>query len=202
MVNWCFSKAVGMKTRCAWVAENPLLEAYHDNEWGVPVHDDTRLFEMLILEGAQAGLSWMTILRKRMNYRHAFDAFDPVKVARYDAAKIARLVENADIVRNRRKIEATVTNAQLFLAVCREFESFDQYIWQFVDGQPITNHWRTQTEIPTESAESRAMSKDMKQRGFKFVGPTICYAFMQACGLVNDHTIDCFRHRLVAIPMS
>ena len=183
-----------MTTRCQWSGDDPLYVAYHDEEWGVPLHDDQQLFEFLILEGAQAGLSWITILRKRENYRAAFDHFDPAKVARYDEAKIAELLENPGIVRNRAKVRAAVQNAQAFLQIQEAFGSFDSYIWQFVDGQPKINRWQTLSDVPAETAESRAMSKDLKKRGFTFVGPTICYAFMQACGLVNDHTVDCFRH--------
>jgi DNA-3-methyladenine glycosylase I len=184
-----------MKTRCQWVPpDDPLYLAYHDDEWGVPVHDDPLLFEFLILEGAQAGLSWSTILRKRDNYRAAFDHFDPLKVATYDEAKIAQLLANPGIVRNRLKVNAAVRNAQAFLAVQSEYGSFAAYIWQFVGGQTRQNAWRTLQDLPAETAESRAMSKDLKRRGFTFVGPTICYAFMQATGMVNDHTIDCFRY--------
>ncbi|MCB0174678.1 MAG: DNA-3-methyladenine glycosylase I [Anaerolineae bacterium] len=183
-----------MNTRCAWVGDDPLYIAYHDEEWGVPLHDDQRLFEMLILEGAQAGLSWITILRKRENYRLAFDHFDVETVARYDAAKIEELLANPGIVRNRRKIEATVQNAKAFLAIQEAFGSFDTYIWQFVGGQPIQNAWTSLSDIPAKTPESTAMSKDLRKRGFNFVGPTICYAFMQATGMVNDHVVDCFRY--------
>ena len=183
-----------MDTRCAWVGDDPLYIAYHDEEWGVPLHDDQRLFEMLILEGAQAGLSWITILRKRENYRLAFDHFDVETVARYDAAKIEELLANPGIVRNRRKIEATVQNAKAFLAIQEAFGSFDTYIWQFVGGQPIQNAWTSLSDIPAKTPESTAMSKDLRKRGFNFVGPTICYAFMQATGMVNDHVVDCFRY--------
>ncbi|MCB0163607.1 MAG: DNA-3-methyladenine glycosylase I [Anaerolineae bacterium] len=183
-----------MKTRCAWVGDDPLYIAYHDEEWGVPVHDDQHLFEMLILEGAQAGLSWITILRKRENYRLAFDHFDVATVAGYDAAKIEALLANPGIVRNRRKIEATVQNAKAFLAVQEAFGSFDTYIWQFVGGQPIQNARASLADIPAQTPESTAMSKDLRKRGFNFVGPTICYAFMQATGMVNDHVVDCFRY--------
>ncbi|MCB0177281.1 MAG: DNA-3-methyladenine glycosylase I [Anaerolineae bacterium] len=183
-----------MNTRCAWVGDDPLYIAYHDEEWGVPLHDDQRLFEMLILEGAQAGLSWITILRKRENYRLAFDHFDIETVARYDAAKIEELLANPGIVRNRRKIEATVQNAKAFLAIQEAFGSFDTYIWQFVGGQPIQNAWTSLSDIPAKTPESTAMSKDLRKRGFNFVGPTICYAFMQATGMVNDHVVDCFRY--------
>jgi DNA-3-methyladenine glycosylase I len=180
--------------RCAWAGTDPSYVRYHDEEWGVPVHDDRRLFEFLILEGAQAGLSWSTILNKREHYREAFDRFDPVMVASYDGAKVERLLLDPGIIRNRRKVEAAITNARAVLAVKEEFGSFDHYIWRFVGGRPIQNAWTSIEEIPTESPVSVAMSKDLKKRGFKFVGPTICYAFMQAVGMVNDHTIDCFRY--------
>lgn len=181
--------------RCAWVTPNePLYIQYHDTEWGVPVHDNRILFEMLILEGAQAGLNWITVLKKRENYRAAFDQFDVEKIARYDDAKITALLANPGIIRNRLKIQAAIRNAQAYLRVREEFGTFDAYIWSFVGGQPIVNRWQTLREIPAETAESKAMSKDLLKRGFRFVGPTICYAFMQACGLVNDHTIDCFRY--------
>jgi DNA-3-methyladenine glycosylase I len=180
--------------RCAWSGEDPLYTAYHDKEWGAPVHDDHQLFEMLILEGAQAGLSWLTILRKRENYRQAFDQFDPQKVAAYDAAKVAALLANPGIVRNRLKVAAAVQNAQAFLAVQVEFGSFDRYVWRFVDGRPRQNSWQHLADVPAQTAESEALSRDLRQRGFKFVGPTIIYAFMQAVGMVNDHTVDCFRY--------
>ena len=180
-------------TRCAW-AKGDEYVAYHDQEWGVPVHDDRRLFEFLILEGAQAGLSWITILKKRENYRKAFDHFAAHKIARYDARKIKGLLSDAGIVRNRLKIRSAVLNAKAFLAVQKEFGSFDRYIWQFVGGKPVRNHRKSLKEIPARTAESDAMSKDLIDRGFKFVGSTICYAFMQAVGMVNDHTTDCFRY--------
>lgn len=180
--------------RCAWSGDDPLYTAYHDQEWGVPVHDDHHLFEMLILEGAQAGLSWLTILRKRENYRQAFDQFNPHKVAAYDAAQVAALLANPGIVRNRLKVAAAVQNAQAFLAVQAEFGSFDRYIWRFVGGRPRHNSWQHLADIPAQTAESEALSRDLRQRGFKFVGPTITYAFMQAVGMVNDHTVDCFRY--------
>jgi DNA-3-methyladenine glycosylase I len=180
-----------MMKRCPW-ASSELMIAYHDREWGVPVHDDPTLFEFLILEGAQAGLSWETILRKRENYRKAFDGFDPAKVARYGAAKSKRLMNDPGIVRNRLKIAAAIQNAKVFLAVQKEFGGFDAYIWRFVGGTPKKNPWRD-PQFPTRSLESDAMSKDLKRRGFKFVGTTICYAFMQAVGLVNDHVPGCFR---------
>ena len=180
--------------RCAW-ARDEISIAYHDAEWGVPLHDDRRLFELLILEGAQAGLSWITILKKRAAYRAAFDRFDPRKVARYDEARIAVLLANDGIVRNRLKIRAAVQNAQSFLAVQKEFGTFDRYIWQFVDGRPLQNRWRRVEQLPARTERSDAMSKDLAKRGFKFVGSTICYAFMQATGMVNDHAVDCFRHK-------
>jgi DNA-3-methyladenine glycosylase I len=180
--------------RCAWVGTDPLAIDYHDREWGDPVHDDHKLFEFLILEGMQAGLSWMTILRKRENFRLAYDDFDPVKIANYDQAKFDQLLANPGIIRNRRKIEASAKNAQAFLAVQAEFGSFDAYIWGFVGGAPIVNSWKNLAELPAQTEQSAAMSKDLLKRGFKFVGPTICYAHMQATGMVNDHTIDCFRY--------
>jgi DNA-3-methyladenine glycosylase I len=179
--------------RCPW-AKGELYQAYHDNEWGVPVHDDQRLFEFLILEGAQAGLSWITILKKRENYRQAFDEFDPRKIAGYDPRKIKKLLKDPGIVRNRLKVESAVKNAKAFLAVQEEFGSFDRYVWQFVGGQPILNRRASLKQIPARTAQSDAMSKDLSRRGFKFVGSTICYAFMQAVGMVNDHTKDCFRY--------
>jgi len=181
--------------RCQWVKNDPLEIAYHDSEWGVPVYDDQKLFEFLILEGAQAGLSWTTILRKRESYQQAFDCFDPAKVARYDEKKKQELLQNAGIIRNRLKIESATVNAQKFLMLQEEFGSFDAYIWQFFDGQPIQNQWTSLAEIPARTEVSDTMSKDLKKRGFKFVGSKICYAFMQAVGMVNDHTIDCFRHQ-------
>jgi len=183
-----------MTIRCAWVGSDPLYVAYHDEEWGVPVHDDRTLFEFLILEGAQAGLSWSTILKKRENYRAAFDNFDPAKVAAYGDNKAAALLADPGIVRNRLKVNAAIRNARAFLDVQAEFGSFDAYIWRFVDGRPRQNAWRSLSEIPAETDQARAMSKDLQRRGFTFVGPTICYAFMQAVGLVNDHTVDCFRY--------
>ena len=177
--------------RCAWCGTDPLYVRYHDEEWGRPLHDDRRLFEMLILEGAQAGLSWITILRKRPAYRKAFDKFDPRKIARYDAAKQRALMRDAGIVRNRLKIDAAVTNARAFLAVRKEFGTFDRYIWQFVGGAPRENRPESLKQIPVRTPESDAMSKDLKKRGFKFVGSTICYAFMQAVGMVNDHQSGC-----------
>jgi DNA-3-methyladenine glycosylase I len=180
------------KPRCAW-ARSALLIAYHDEEWGVPLHDDRGLFEFLVLEGAQAGLSWETILKKRDNYRRAFDGFDARKVARYDRSKIKKLLADPGIVRNRLKVAAAVQNAEAFLAVRKEFTSFDRYIWRFVGGAPRRNKFRAPREVPALTPESAAMSRDLAGRGFKFVGPTICYAFMQAVGMVNDHTVGCFR---------
>src|SRR5688572_24914384 len=185
-----------MTTRCTWPSSD-LDVAYHDQEWGVPVHDDRVLFEFLTLEGAQAGLSWDTILRKRENYRRAFAGFDPRKVARFDRARRAALMKNPGIVRNRLKIESAVTNAQAFLGVQREFGSFDRYIWGFVGGKPLRNRRRTMKDVPASTPESDAMSRDLKKRGFRFVGSTICYAFMQATGLADDHLLTCFRHRQI-----
>jgi DNA-3-methyladenine glycosylase I len=187
-----------MKTRCAWAGADPLYVAYHDEEWGAPVHDDQTLFEFLILEGAQAGLSWSTILNKRENYRRAFDHFHPRKVARYDADKVAELLSNPGIVRNRLKVAAAVQNARAFLAIQKELGSFDAYVWQFVGGEPKQNAYKTLQEIPARTAESDALSQDLVKRGFKFVGSTICYAFMQAVGMVNDHVLMCYRHSQVA----
>lgn len=186
-----------MKTRCSWCGDDPLYVAYHDNEWGVPQHDDRVLFEFLILEGAQAGLSWLTILRKRENYRRAFDGFDAEKVARYGPDDVARLLADPGIVRNRLKIAAAIGNAKAFLDVQREFGSFDAYQWRFVGGKPIRNTWRSLAEIPASTPLSDALSKDLKRRGFKFVGSTICYSHMQAVGLVNDHLVSCPRHAKV-----
>ena len=183
-----------MKKRCPWSEGDPLYTLYHNEEWGVPAHDDQRLFEMLILEGAQAGLSWITILRKRDNYRKAFDNFDARKIARYDMRRIKKLLSDSGIVRNRLKIEAAIRNAQIFLEVQKEFGSFSKYIWQFVGGKPKQNNWKTLKQVPATTLQSDAMNKDLKARGFKFVGSTICYAFMQATGMVNDHLVDSFRH--------
>lgn len=183
------------KARCAWCGDSPLYRTYHDTEWGVPLHDDHALFEFLILEGAQAGLSWITILKKREHYRAAFDGFNATRIARYDASKIDSLLLNPGIVRNRLKVAAAVTNAQKFLEVQSEFGSFDKFIWQFVDGKPKQNARRNIGEVPASTPESDAMSKELKRRGFKFVGSTICYAHMQATGMVNDHTTDCFRYK-------
>lgn len=187
-----------MITRCGWPGNDPLYVAYHDEEWGVPKHDDRRLFEDLVLDGAQAGLSWITILRKRENYRAAFDNFDPRKVAAYDEAKMAALLADPGIIRNRQKINSAVQNARAFLKIQAAFGSFDAYIWQFVEGWPIQNQWRSLAEIPAQTPLSETISKDLKQRGFSFVGPTIIYAFMQAVGMVNDHLVDCFRYEVVA----
>ncbi len=182
--------------RCEWAANvEPLYTKYHDEEWGVPVFDDQKLFEMLILEGAQAGLSWITILKKRENYRKAFDNFDVKKIARYSDRKRASLLNDAGIVRNRLKINAAIVNAQCYLAVLDKYSSFSDYIWQFVDGEPINKRWKSMQDVPITTNESDAMSKALKKRGFKFVGPTICYAFMQAVGMVNDHTTDCFCYK-------
>ena len=187
-----------MQTRCGWAGIDPLYVQYHDDEWGRPEHDDHKLFEMLVLEGAQAGLSWLTILRKREHYRRAFDGFDPVRVAGYDADKVAGLLADSGIVRNRLKIESAVNNARRFLEVQAAFGSFDTYVWRFVEGSPKKNAWRSLGEIPARTPESDALSKDLVQRGFKFVGSTICYAHMQATGMVNDHLVDCFRYDVVS----
>lgn len=183
-----------MKTRCAWCGDDPLYVAYHDGEWGTPSHDDRHLFEMLILEGAQAGLSWLTILRKRNNYRRALDAFDVEKVAAYGAADIHRLLADPGIVRNRLKIESAIRNARTVLAIREEFGSLDAFLWRFVDGRPVQNAWQSLAEVPARTAQSDAMSKELQRRGCNFVGSTICYAFMQAVGMANDHTVDCFRY--------
>jgi len=180
--------------RCDWAGDDPLMISYHDEEWGVPVHDDRRLFEFLVLEGAQAGLSWRTILRKRENYRGAFDGFDIARVAAYGEREVARLLAEPGIVRNRRKIAAAVENARRCLEVRAEFGSLDGCLWRFVGGKPVVNRHRSMSELPSETKESRAMSRDLAARGFRFVGPTICYAFMQAVGMVNDHLVRCFRH--------
>ena len=188
------------KVRCGWGIDDPLYLQYHDEEWGVPVHDDRRLFEMLVLEGAQAGLSWLTVLRKREAFRRAFDHFDPLKVSRYSQKRVEKLLQNSEIIRNRLKIEAAIKNARAFLKVKKEFGSFDRYIWQFVDYKPMQNRWTRLKDIPAKTPESDAMSKDLKKRGFNFVGSTICYAFMQAVGMVNDHIIPCFRYKDLAKP--
>jgi DNA-3-methyladenine glycosylase I len=181
--------------RCDWANGGDLEQSYHDREWGVEIHDDRTLFEFLVLEGAQAGLSWSTILRKREGYRSAFDQFDARKISKYSENTVSRLLTNPEIIRNRLKINAAITNARAFLQVQKEFGSFDSYIWQFVDGKPIRNSWRKMTDIPSSTPEAVAMSKNLKKRGFKFIGPTICYAFMQAVGMVNDHVVDCFRYK-------
>lgn len=186
------------KIRCSWPGDSPIYLDYHDNEWGRPTHDDRELFELLILEGAQAGLSWLTILKKREAYREAFDGFDPVKVALYGEEKVEELMANEGIVRNRRKIEAAVTSAKLFLDVVEEFGSFDAFIWGYVDGEPIVNHWKTQEDVPATTPLSDRISKDLKKRGFKFVGSTIAYAYMQSIGMVNDHVVDCFVYQEAA----
>lgn len=183
------------KLRCEWVGSEPLYITYHDKEWGVPVHDDRKLFEMLILEGAQAGLSWLTILKKRENYRKAFDNFDTEKIAKYDNKKFSELLADEGIIRNKLKINATIQNAKRYLTVVKEFGSFDKYIWQFVNGEPLIHSFKKLSDYPAKTTESGAMSKDLLKRGFKFVGPTICYAFMQAVGMVNDHQPHCFKHK-------
>jgi len=182
------------KHRCEWCSEDPLYIQYHDQEWGVPSFDDRHLFEMLILEGAQAGLSWITVLKKRDNYRKAFDKFDAQKMARYSQAKVEKLLQNPGIIRNRLKVNAAVVNAQVYLDVLDEYKSFSDYIWRLVDGKPIINHWSSLKQLPVTTTQSDAMSKDLKKRGFKFIGSTICYAYMQAVGMVNDHTRQCFRY--------
>ena len=186
------------KTRCAWVSDDPLYIHYHDHEWGVPIHDERLLFEFLILEGAQAGLSWLTVLKKRENYRASFDNFDAEKIARYKQPKINKLLENSGIIRNKLKIQATITNAKAFLQIKKEQKSFADYIWSFVNGEPIQNHLQKRKQVPSSSIISDTMSKDLKKRGFKFIGSTICYAFMQAVGMVNDHTTDCFCYQKLA----
>jgi DNA-3-methyladenine glycosylase I len=182
------------RTRCTWGDSHPLYVIYHDEEWGVPQHDDRALFELLVLEGAQAGLSWLTVLKKRASYRAAFDNFDAQQIAGYGSEKIAELMANPGIIRNRRKIEAAIGNARAFLAVQQEFKTFDSYIWGLAGGRPKVNAWRALSEIPAQTPEAAALSKDLLKRGFKFVGPTICYAFMQATGMVNDHLVSCFRY--------
>jgi DNA-3-methyladenine glycosylase I len=190
-------------TRCAWAeGTSPLMLAHHDAEWGLPSHDDVHLFELLVLEGAQAGLSWSTILNKREGYRKAFDGFEPAKVARFGGRDVERLLEDPGIVRNRLKIESAIANAEAVLRVREEAGSFADYLWERVGGSPIVGRWTSVAEIPAETDESRALSKDLKRRGFRFVGPTVCYAFMQSVGLVNDHTVDCFRFAEVATPSS
>jgi DNA-3-methyladenine glycosylase I len=185
-------------TRCPWPGADPLYLAYHDDEWGVPAHDDRHLFEMLILEGAQAGLSWITILRKRERYREVFDLFDPAVVARYGERKVADLLRDPGIVRNRLKIDAAIGNARAFLEVRREFGTFDNYLWAFVAGAPAVNRWDRMNHVPARTAQSNALSRDLRERGFRFVGSTICYAFMQAVGMVNDHLVGCYRHGEIA----
>ena len=187
------------RTRCPWSTSDPLYVRYHDDEWGVPLHDDRRLFEMLVLEGAQAGLSWLTILRRREAYRRAFDKFDPQAVARYRPRDVERLLADDGIVRNRLKIDSAINNARAFLAVQDEFGSFDRYVWRFVDGRPMQNGWTRLEEVPARTPASSTMSSDLRKRGFTFVGPTICYAHMQATGMVNDHLVGCFRHREVRL---
>jgi DNA-3-methyladenine glycosylase I len=184
--------------RCSWAGDDPLYVRYHDTEWGVPLHDDRRLFEFLVLEGAQAGLSWITVLRKRDNYRRAFEGFDPQRIARYGKTEMEKLLADPGIVRNRLKIASAFRNARAFLDIQQEFGSFDAYLWRFVGGRPIQNRWRSLQEIPAETGESRALSKDLIRRGCSFVGPTICYAFMQAVGMVNDHLVRCFRYRQIS----
>jgi DNA-3-methyladenine glycosylase I len=186
------------KKRCAWVSSDPLYLDYHDREWGVPLRDDRQLFEMLILEGAQAGLSWITVLKKRENYRRAFDQFDVRKIARYGARKKRALLNDAGIIRNRLKIDATIGNARAFLDIVEEYGSFSDYLWAFVDGRPIVNRWRKLSQVPVSTEQSDALSKALKSRGFKFVGTTICYSFMQAVGMINDHTQDCFRYSQIS----
>lgn len=183
-----------MKTRCAWVGTDPLYVKYHDTEWGVPVHDDEKLFEVIVLDAFQAGLSWITVLRKKENFRKAFDDFDPVKVAKYNAVKINNLLNDSGIIRNKAKINAAIVNAKVFLKTQNEFGTFDKYIWKFVNYKPVINRWNNPKDIHASTPLSDLLSKDMKQRGFKFCGTTICYAFMQAAGMVNDHLITCFRH--------
>lgn len=187
-----------MRTRCDWATSDPLYIAYHDEEWGRPLHDDRRLFEFLILEGVQAGLSWLTVLKKRENYRAALDHFDPVRIAAYDSQRIETLLTNKGLIRNRLKMNAAVANARAFLETQAAYGTFDRYIWKFVDGRPRSNRWRTTAAVPAWTPQSRAMSRDLKKRGFRFVGPTICYAFMQAAGMVNDHVVDCFCYREIA----
>lgn len=185
--------------RCEWCIGTELEQAYHDEEWGVPLHDDRKLFEFIVLDGAQAGLSWLTILKKREGYREAFDEYDIKTIAEYDEDKVSELLANPGIIRNRLKVASAIRNAKAFLEVQSEFGSFDQFIWQFTDGKTIQNSWRTMGDIPTKTAEAEAMSKELKRRNFNFVGPTICYAFMQAAGMVNDHVVDCFRYEEVRV---
>lgn len=180
--------------RCGWVTDDPVYIAYHDKEWGVPIYDDRLLFEFLILEGAQAGLNWLTILKRRENYRISFDHFDAMKITHYNKAKITKLLSNSGIIRNKLKIESVIANAKAYLKIKEEQDSFSHYIWQFIDGKPIKNHWKDHKQIPTSTSLSEKMSKDLKKRGFKFVGSTICYAYMQAVGMVDDHIMNCFRY--------
>lgn len=189
---------MSQKKRCPWCGDDPVYQKYHDEEWGVPVHDDRRLFEKIVLEGAQAGLSWITVLKRRENYRRAFDGFDMQKVAAYTDRDVARLVNDAGIIRNRRKIESAINNAQRVLEIQKVHGSLDAFLWQFVGGRPIENDWECGKDIPATTPESDAMSNALKKAGFTFVGSTICYALMQSCGLVNDHTVDCFRHKELA----
>jgi DNA-3-methyladenine glycosylase I len=188
------SPKVEEKPRCRWAGSEPLYVAYHDLDWGVPVRRDRKLFEMLTLEGAQAGLSWITILKKRDHYRKVFEGFDPAKVARFDARRVARLLQDPGIVRNRGKLESAVGNARVFLRIREEFGTFGKFCWEFVGGRPKINRWRSQKSVPAATPESESLSKELRRRGMRFVGPTICYAFMQSVGMVNDHTVDCFRH--------
>jgi DNA-3-methyladenine glycosylase I len=183
--------------RCDWLTDNDIYIEYHDEEWGVPVHDDRKLFEMLILEGSQAGLSWLTILKRRATYRKAYDEFNPHKISKWTNAKMISLLKDSGIIRNRQKIESAKINAKAYLTVIRDLGSFDKFIWSFVNGKTIQNSWKTWTEIPATTPESDQMSKELKRRGFKFVGPTICYAFMQAVGMVNDHIVDCYRYKTI-----
>jgi len=195
-------EGVDLKIRCWWVPDDELVKRYHDNEWGVPLHDDRKLLEFLLLEGAQAGLSWSTILRKRELYRLAFDGFEAERISRYDSQKVAALMENRGIIRNRLKIRAAIENAKAFLRVQGQYGSFDAYIWQFTGGRPKLNSWEEMKEVPSKTPESGTMSRDLSKRGFRFVGPTICYAFMQAVGMVNDHATDCFRYHEIRDPSS
>ncbi len=197
LVFFFLQEFIHMKIRCPWAGSDPTYIKYHDNEWGIPLHNDRKLFEFLLLDGFQAGLSWITILKKRTNYRKAFDHFDARKIAAYDNRKLNQLLANKGIIRNKLKVEAAVQNARSFLIILDEFGNFDDYIWQFTGGKTIKNAWQTISQVPAWTKESVAMSKDLKKRGFKFVGPTICYAFMQAAGMVNDHLVDCFRYHQV-----
>jgi len=187
-----------VKKRCVWVTDDSLYVDYHDKEWGVPIYDDQILFEFLILEGAQAGLSWITVLKKRENYRRCFANFDPNVIVRFNPSKIEKLLMNPDIIRNKLKIESVITNAKAYLQVINEYDTFSKYIWSFVNNKPVCNYWKNLHQVPTKTPISDIMSKDLKKRGFKFIGTTICYAFMQAIGMVNDHTINCFRHKEIS----